>query len=505
MAIRRPTLSQFREISEKLAFQLSDQQLSDHLDFLSGSFDAYDQVALLPDYLPAVKYPRGTGYRPDLSDNPYNAWYVKTEITGAASGLLKGKSVAVKDNIAVAGVQMMNGSAILEGYVPDVDATVVTRVLDAGATITGKSQCEYYCLSGGSHTGAQGPVENPHRAGHSAAGSSSGSAALLAAGLVDLAIGGDQGGSVRTPSSYCGTVGLKPTWGLVPYTGAMPIEMTLDHLGPMSRTVADNALLLEVLAGADGLDPRQSALAKPAPYRQALTGDARGLRIGVVREGFGHSISEADVDEAVRKAAKKFAALGATVEEISIPWHRIGPSIWLVIATEGATHQMMMSNSHGYNWKGLYVTSMIKAHSSWHEQADQLPDTLKSAMLLGDYMTTTGRGAYYAKAQNLSRRLRAEYDRALSEYDILVMPTTPIKAPPLPPPGAALDLYLRLTTENMVNTFPFDVTGHPALSMPCGMSNGLPIGMMLIGRHFDEMSIYRAAYGLEQSFDWRHA
>src|SRR6202012_5737058 len=196
-----------------------------------------------------------------------------------------------KDNVCLAGVPMMNGASTLEGYTPDVDATIVTRILDAGGTILGKAHCEFFCLSGGSHTGALGPVHNPHKQGYSAGGSSSGSGALVAAGEVDMAIGGDQGGSIRIPSSFSGIYGMKGTHGLVPYTGVMPIEVTIDHTGPMTRNVRDNALLLEVLAGADGLDPRQGT-PKVSNYTEALGGGAKGLRIGVVKEGFGHPSSE---------------------------------------------------------------------------------------------------------------------------------------------------------------------------------------------------------------------
>src|SRR5205085_6207754 len=205
-----------------------------------------------------------------------------------------------KDNIEVAGVPMMNGSRTLEGFVPTRDATVVTRLLAAGATITGKSVCEDLCFSGGSHTSATGPVRNPWDVTRTTGGSSSGSAALVAAGEADLALGGDQGGSVRIPSAWCGTVGHKPTHGLVPYTGAFPIEFTLDHLGPITRTVADAALMLSVMAGPDGFDPRQRAGLPAQDYVGALSAPAAGLRIGVVTEGFGTPVSQPGVDDAVR-------------------------------------------------------------------------------------------------------------------------------------------------------------------------------------------------------------
>ncbi|TAW20038.1 amidase [Rhizobium ruizarguesonis] len=499
MTVCRPTLGQLKSVAESLSFNLSDEDLRFFMEEMQPALDLYDLVEALPDHLPAVKYSRAPGIRPTAGEDPLNAWYVKTEIKGASGGKLAGKTVAIKDNVAVAGVQMMNGASTLEGYVPDVDATVVVRLLDAGATIAGKAQCEYFCLSGGSHTGAQGPVRNPHNADHSAAGSSSGCAVLVAKGEVDMAIGGDQGGSIRTPASYCGIVGLKPTWGLVPYTGAMPIELTLDHLGPMTRTVADNALMLEVIAGPDGLDPRQSALAKPQRYTDALGKGAAGLRIGILKEGFGHPESEADVDNAVRMAALRFRELGAEVEDVSVPMHRQGPAIWLIVAFEGATEQLMKGNGHGFNWKGLYITSMVAAHSAWRQRADELPDSVKQTMLIGESMIQTGHGRYYAKAQNLARKLRAEYDAALARYDILLMPTTPMKAPPLPGRETSRSLALRRATENMANTFPFDLTSHPAISIPCGFSDGLPLGMMLVGRHYDEMTLYRAAHAFEQS------
>jgi amidase len=322
---------------------------------------------------------------------------------------------------------------------------------------------------------------------------------LVASGAVDMAIGGDQGGSIRTPASYCGIVGLKPTWGLVPYTGAMPIELTIDHLGPMTRTVADNALMLEVIAGPDGLDPRQTALARSQPYTESLGQGVKGLRIGVLKEGFDRPESEGDVDATVREAAERFRSLGADVEDVSVPSHLAGPAIWVVLASEGATVQMMKGNGHGFNWKGLYVTSMIDAHSAWRQRADELPDSVKQTMLLGESMIRAGRGRYYAKAQNLTRRLRAAYDAALEQYDILLMPTTPMRAPLLPGRDTSRAEALRRATENMGNTFPFDLTSHPAISIPCGSSNKLPVGMMLVGRHFDEITLYRAAHAFEQA------
>src|SRR6202166_3870551 len=320
MTVKRATLGQLKEIAGDLGMTLTDERAAEFLALMQGNFDAYEILEAMPDYKPEVKYPRTPGYRPEGEENKYNAWYVKTTIKGASSGKLAGKTIAVKDNVSLAGVPMMNGASTLEGYIPDTDATIVTRILDAGGTIVGKTHCEYFCFSGGSHTCAAGAVHNPHKMGYSAGGSSSGSAVVVATGEADMAIGGDQGGSIRIPASFSGIYGMKGTHGLAPYTGVMPIEITIDHTGPMTRNVRDNALLLEVLAGPDGLDPRQIA-PKVAKYTQSLDEGVKGLRIGIVKEGFGHPSSERDVDAKVMAGGELFKKLGATVDEIAVPMH----------------------------------------------------------------------------------------------------------------------------------------------------------------------------------------
>ena len=502
MAVRRPTTEQLQSIVFDLGMDLQPEALEQYRSLMEASIASYDVVDALPDEKPPVRYPRTPGYQPLPEENPYGAWYIKTTVKGAPGGKLAGKTVALKDNVCLAGVPMMNGASTLEGYVPDLDATIVTRMLDAGATILGKAVCEYFCLSGGSHTSATGPVHNPHKHGFSAGGSSSGSGALLAAGEVDMAIGGDQGGSIRMPASFCGVYGMKPTWGLVPYTGVMPIETTIDHTGPMTRTVADNALLLEVLAGPDGLDPRQYA-PKVSAYTEALGMGCAGLKIGMVTESFGWPNSETDVDAKVKSAAGLLQKLGAAVEELSLPMHRIGKDIWAPVALEGLQAQMMNGNGMGFNWKGQYTVSLLDAHAAWRERANDLSDSLKISMFIGEYFIRHYRGRYYAKAQNIARRLRAAYDAALAKYDLLLMPTLPIKATPLPPADAPLSLYLQRAFEMLANTAPFDVTGHPAMSLPCGMSDGLPVGLMLIAKQWDESTIYRAAAAFERAGDWK--
>lgn len=502
MAIRRPSIEQLRELTRGLHMNLPDAELAQYLEQMEGSFAAYDRIEQMPDFMPEVAYPRTPGRRPSAEENRMNAWYVKAEVRGAESGSLRGKQVVLKDNIALAGVPMMNGASTLEGYVPDIDATVVRRILDAGGTIAGKAHCEYFCLSGGSHTNATGPVHNPWRMGYIAGGSSSGCAALVGAGEIGMAIGGDQGGSIRIPAGFSGCYGMKGTHGLVPYTGAMPIEATIDHLGPITATVADNALLLEVIAGEDGLDPRQYS-PKTARYTDALSRGVQGLRIGLVSEGFGQVGATVGVDEKVRACGEALARLGARVTEVSVPMHLDGPAIWTPIALEGLQAQMMHGNGMGFNWRGMYMLSLMDKHAGWRARADELSPSLKVSMFVGEWFIRNHRGRFYAKAQNLSRQLRIAYDRALADYDLLLMPTLPMTAQPIPEPGAPIAEIIARAFEMVGNTAPFNATGHPAMSIPCGLVGGLPVGAMLIGKHWDEFTIYRAAAAFEGVGDWR--
>lgn len=502
MAVQLPTPDQLRDAADEMGLSLTDADVESFLGILRPSIQAYNIVDLMPDNLPRVRYPRTPGYRPAENENRYNAWYVKTIVDGAPAGKLKGKHIVLKDNIMLAGVPMMNGAATLEGYMPDIDATVVERVLDAGGTIIGKAHCEFFCLSGGSHTSAAGPVHNPRRMGYSAGGSSSGSAALVAAGEAEMALGGDQGGSIRMPASFCGIYGMKPTHGLVPYTGIMPIEIFVDHTGPMTNTVADNALLLEVLAGPDGYDPRQYNV-QVGNYTEGLGRGVGGLRIGVVTEGFKQPNAEEDVNAKVRAAADRFKSLGATVTDVSIPMHLLGGAIWTPIGTEGLTQTMMYGDGYGVSRPDLYVTSLMDFHRNWRTRANELSETTKAFTLLGTYIRRYYGSRYYGKAINIVRRLTAAYDAALANCDLLLMPTTPIKATKLPEPGAAREEIIEKALNMISNTAPFDLTHHPAMAIPCGMSDGLPVSVMLIGRHFDEPTIYRAAHAFEQCADWK--
>lgn len=499
MAVARPTLDDVRAIAARFGYRFDEGELPEvHATAVAG-LGAYDLVDDLYAQHVAVPVPERSWELPAEADNALGAWYVRTRIEPVADGVLDGASVAIKDNIAVAGVPMMNGSRYLEGYVPSEDATVVTRVLSAGGTVAGKAVCEDLCFSGSSFTSASGIVRNPWRADRTAGGSSSGNAALLAAGEVDLAVGGDQGGSVRIPASFCGVVGHKPTYGLVPYTGAFPIERTLDHLGPMGRSVDDVARLLGVLAGRDGLDPRQVLAHRGAGDLSTVGAGVDGLRIGLLDEGFGiPDVSDPDVDAMVAGVAGSLADHGATVRRISVPAHGLASSLWGVIATDGATAQMLDGNGYGFGVPGYYDPEQMAFYArAKQERANDVAETVKLTALTGAWGIGALGGASYAKAQRLVPVARRGFDLALSEVDVLILPTTPFTALDYPTAEDGRGEYLRKALSSIANTASTDVTGHPATSVPIGTSRGMPVGLMVIAPHFDDALGLRVAHAIE--------
>jgi amidase len=498
MAVPRPSTADIDAAAKHFGFHLDAGARRSYLAVVRHTLRSYDVVDELYNQFAHQQAPERAYRFPEPGDNPLGAWYVTAEIASGAEGPLSGRAVAVKDNIAVAGLPMMNGSRAVEGFVPSRDATVVERLLAAGASIAGKSVCEDLCSSGSSFTSASGPVRNPWDTTRETGGSSSGSAALVACGEVELALGGDQGGSIRIPASLCGIVGHKPTHGLVPYTGAFPIERTIDHLGPMTRKVADAALLLTLLAGPDGQDPRQPGEIAAIDYSAALSGDVAGLRVGILTEGFGQPGSPPEVDELVRSAAWRFTEIGCTVGEISVPWHRRALHVFAVIFTDGVSYQMLDGNGYGLGADGFYDPELI-AHFARQRvaKADELASIIKATALCGHYGLNVLGGASYAKARNLLPQVRAAYDAALVQYDVLVMPTVPGTANTLPAGSPQEPALLERMVGKASNTAPIDITGHPAISVPAGLVDGLPAGMMIVGKRFDDATVLKVAHAFE--------
>ncbi|ELU15493.1 hypothetical protein CAPTEDRAFT_203446 [Capitella teleta] len=517
-AIQTPSIDKLRRLGEKFGIEMTEDELRDQQKHIKNSLKSYTFINQSPEPLPPIKYARTPGYQPAKDENKFNAWAWKTDIQGASDGKLKGKTFAIKDNIPVAGVPMRNGTNLMRGYIPEFDATVITRILDAGGCIKGKSVCENMCNSGSSFTSDSGPVLNPFDPQRSAGGSSSGSAVLVKTGEVDMALGADQGGSIRFPSCCNGIVGLKPTWSLVPYTGICTQECSLDHVGPMARTVFDCAMLLEVLAGYDdGLDSRQLKGYSPPMYSEMLTGDLSGVKIGILKEGFVEC--DANVESLVRKAAHSLTAAGASVEEVSMPQHLDGQLMvtiqhlyinistgihtWAAICLEGAYKNGIAEAGCGSGSKGFYPTSAVSAlRKSLLTNSNDLSVCMKNVVLLGEYIKETNGLEFYCKAQNMCRILTQQYDNLLRTVDILVMPTIKFVAPLLPKQGATVDELLCSAMLCIVsNTGQFDATGHPALTINAGLHQDLPVGMMIVGRHYDDGLVLNTAHAFEKIRD----
>ncbi|KAK7029649.1 hypothetical protein VNI00_014347 [Paramarasmius palmivorus] len=510
----------------KLDQKLKPEEETDYLTLLQAIHGPAQIVLDLPEYGPTTdleRFPRTDVHLPNSGDNTHGSWAWKFTAKDKDEnlGFLTGKTIIYKDNISVASVECMLGTDVFTGWQPTVDATVVTRSLEAGATAIGKAVCENMSLSASSFSAKTGPVHNPYAEGYSAAGSSSGCGVLVALGEADLAIGGDQGGSVRLPASWCGLYGLKPTFGLVPYTGIASLEPTIDHTGPMTRTCLDNALLLRAIAGRDKFDDRSYAAPYPEdiPDYPAILGSVRGrprplegFKVGMLKEGFEvcdrGGANDSRVGAKVKEAAKKFEEAGATVEWISIPMHSVAPSLWATIARMGCIPALWggTAGRTGYHMNDLTKNMQnTKTEEGW----EKMYCAQKNMILNGTYLWST-HPDLYGKAMNQVHHLRAQYDEALSRFDVLVTPTTPFLPNRHPSPNASVLDKMSKSMGQTLNTCPFNISGHPALSMPIGMLESLdnstlqfPVGMQIVAKHFDESTIYKAAFSWEELHNWK--
>ena len=461
---------------------------------LLNDFDRLDE---LPQPRFAVRHKdRDPGYQPDEIEDPYNIYIRKCLVRGAASGVLQGKRVGLKDAIMVAGIPMTCGSQVLsEGFVPDMDAVVVERLLDAGASIVGKLNQDAFGMGGTGQTSAFGNTRNPRNPDYSPGGSSSGSGAAVAAGEVDIALGLDAGGSGLIPAAWCGVVCIRATHGLVPDFGTVYMDHTLDFVTPIAPSVEAVATTLEVIAGEDERDPQWvRGPIKTDRYTQDLGESIEGLRVGVLKEAFEWDESEADVSEAVHRAVEGLRCDGAEVSEVSLPLFRDGEAIWHGVGFHSLT-AMIDSDQEGY-WRGGYcdVAWQSAFGTARRERADDFSPTTKFRLVVGAYLKKVHMSTYFSKAQNLRMVLRDKVNELLREVDVLVMPTTPQKPFKLArTPGFALE------TSMSRNTTPFNLTGHPALSVPCGVRNGLPIGLQFVARHWEERLLCRLGSRVEKN------
>ncbi|SEB72533.1 amidase family protein [Paenibacillus sp. GP183] len=506
--LRIPEVEEVMELGKELGFNFTRTEAEIVQDRIASSLqelDEFYEMRIEEERLPLRYLTRDPGYRPSAEEDPYNAFIRKCRVEGAEEGILKGKTVALKDHVAVAGIPQSFGSHFMDGYIPDYDATIVTRLLDHGATITGKLNMHDFSSGGMIGVGNFGRTQNPHNPDHVPGGSSSGSGAALAAGLVDISIGGDQGGSVRNPAHYCGVVGLKPTFGLIPHTGVVGADPSLDYLGPMARRVEDVAAALQCLAGPDGYDPRQTEMPEIPNYTELLDRGVKGLKIGILTEGFGYEGMEKDVEEAVLSAVDVLRHAGAEVKKVSIPMHTDAHIAGSAIMLEG-TKYLFDTNFGGAFAATYYPTSLITTIGRFKQShGHEWPLTFKLNMTLAEYLHERYHGRLYAKAQNVRKTVKKAYDKAFAEVDLLVCPTKPNKAPKFVEARnyvEAMEHYLnRGGAAHSRNTMPFNYTGHPAISVPCAKSEGLPIGMQLIAPHFQDLLLLQTAYAFQETVD----
>ncbi len=413
---------------------------------------------------------------------------------------LAGVPVALKDNLCARGWPATAGSRILDGFRPPYDATVVTRLRRAGAIILGKTNCDEFAMGSSTENSAFGPTRNPWDLDRVPGGSSGGSAAAVAAGEAALALGSDTGGSIREPAAFCGVVGLKPTYGRVSRYGLIAFASSLDQIGPFARDVRDAALLLEVIAGRDPADSTSADVEVP-PYAERLSGSVRGLRLGIVREFFAEGGDPA-VAAAVRGAIDVLRGLGGMCEEVSLPHAPYAlPAYYLVAPAEASSNLARYAGVH-YGHR-----ADVLAHAAGPGAGDLrtlyartrregFGAEVKRRIMLGTYALSAGYyDAFYLRAQRVRTLIRKDFEDAFARFDALVGPVTPSAAFRL---GEKVDDPLQMYLSD-VYTVPVNLAGVPGVSVPCGFVRGLPVGLQLIGRPFEEATILNAAYAFEQA------
>jgi len=406
---------------------------------------------------------------------------------------LAGIPVAVKDNMCTAGLRTTCGSRILGNYVPPYTATAVARLGEAGAITVGKTNMDEFAMGSSTENSSFGPVHNPWNEEYVPGGSSGGSAVAVAAGLVPVALGSDTGGSIRQPASFCGIVGLKPTYGRVSRYGLVAFASSLDQIGPLAQNARDAARTLGVISGRDRFDSTSANIDVP-DYLASLTGEIRGLRIGVPAECFGEGL-DADVRARVEGAIEKLRERGAEIIPVSLPHSRYVVAVYYIIATAEASANLARYDGARYGLRAEEARNLAEMYRRTRDEG--FGAEVKRRIMLGTFALSSGYyDAYYEKAQRVRAMLVADFAVAFECCDVIATPTAP--TPPFRLGEKANDPLAMYLSD--VYTVTINLTGLPGINVPCGMTaNGLPIGLQLIGNHFDEMRLLNAAYAYEQS------
>ena len=409
---------------------------------------------------------------------------------------LAGVPIAIKDNLCTKGIRTTCSSRMLESFVPPYESTVTDRLWRSGAVLIGKTNLDEFAMGGSTETSAFGPTANPWNTGYVPGGSSGGSAAAVAAGECMASLGSDTGGSIRQPASFCGVVGLKPTYGRVSRYGLVAFASSLDQVGPFATTVSDAAELLQAIAGED---PRDSTCLKaPVPnYREALGRSVSGLRIGVVRECFDQEGLDPQVKASVLAAADVLQSLGAELVDVSCPRFNDGIATYYVIAPSEASANLARYDGVKYGFRAEDASSLSAMTA--RSRAEGFGSEVQRRILIGTYALSAGYvDAYYRKAQQVRTLIRRDFETAFASVDVLLTPTAPSTAFAA---GAHADDPLAMYLADLL-TIPANLAGLPAINVPCGFdSNGLPIGVQLIGNVLEEPLLLQVAHQYEQSAD----
>ncbi|MGN1400292.1 MAG: Asp-tRNA(Asn)/Glu-tRNA(Gln) amidotransferase subunit GatA [Bacillus sp. (in: firmicutes)] len=414
---------------------------------------------------------------------------------GEAEGPLFGMPIGIKDNIITQGLRTTCASKILENFDPIYDATVMQKLKQAGTVTIGKLNMDEFAMGSSNENSAYQNVRNPWNLDHVPGGSSGGSAAAVAAGEVLFSLGSDTGGSIRQPASFCGVVGLKPTYGRVSRFGLVAFASSLDQIGPITHSVEDNAYLLEAISGIDPMDGTSANVEVPK-FTEALTGDIKSLRIAVPKEYLGEGVAE-EVRNSVLEALKVLESLGATWEEVSLPHSKYALATYYLLSSSEASANLARFDGVRYGYRSDNGDTLIDMYKN--TRAEGFGTEVKRRIMLGTFALSSGYyDAYYKKAQQVRTLIKKDFEDVFENYDVIVGPTTPTPAFRIgEKTNDPLTMYV-----NDILTIPVNLAGVPGISVPCGLSKeGLPLGLQIIGKHFDESTVYRVAHAFEQATD----
>jgi len=416
--------------------------------------------------------------------------------SGEPLGALHGVPISVKDIFVMQGSQTTCGSKILQGFKSPYNATVIDKLLESGAVILGKNNMDEFAMGSSTETSYFGQTKNPWDLDRVPGGSSGGSAACVAASLTLASVGTDTGGSIRQPASFCGVVGLKPTYGRVSRYGMVAFASSLDQAGPLTKTVEDAAIILNIISGPDKFDSTSAPVEVP-DFTESLTGDVKNMRIGIPKEYFIDGINT-EVEKAVRKAIDQIEGLGAAVEEISLPHTEYAVSTYYIIAPSEASSNLARFDGVRYGHRSESSGSLLEMYNN--TRAEGFGDEVKMRIMLGTYALSAGYyDAYYLKALKVRTLIRQDFDEAFKKVDVILTPTLPEPSFRL---GEKTDDPLSMYLSDIL-TIPCNLAGLPGISVPCGYTDaGLPIGLQVLGRPFDEMSVLSVAHAYECQTDW---